>query len=68
MARLPSLYRPRRVLRHLLAVSAAIVVGLLPAVQVHAAPSPAEIEAQIDKQWEQLEPVICEPEYALSPL
>ena len=58
MARLPSLYRPRRVLRRLLVIGAAIVVGLSPAVQVHAAPSPAEIEAQIDEQWEQLESVI----------
>ena len=58
MARLPSPRRLRPVLCRLLAVGAVIVVGLLPAAQAHAAPSPAEIEAQIDKQWEQLEPVI----------
>lgn len=33
-------------------------LGLLPASVARANPSPAEIEAMIDKQWEQLEPTI----------
>jgi cell wall-associated NlpC family hydrolase len=49
---------PRRALRGLLAVAVAVCVGLTPAVQAHAAPTAAEVEAQIDKQWEQLEPTI----------
>jgi cell wall-associated NlpC family hydrolase len=49
---------PRRAIRRLLTVAAAVLVGLLPAVQAHAAPSPEEIQAQIDKQWQQLEPTI----------
>lgn len=49
----------RRTVRGLLAVAMAAAVGLLPGVQpAHAAPSPAEIEAAMDKQWEQLEPTI----------
>lgn len=35
-----------------------LFAGLLPAVPVHAEPSVEEIESQIDKQWEQLEPTI----------
>ncbi|ADU09729.1 C40 family peptidase [Micromonospora chalcea] len=40
-----------------LLAAAALGAGLL-AAPVHAAPSADEIEAQIDKQWEQLEPTI----------
>ena len=49
----------RRVARRLLAVVAAVAVGAgMLAVPAHAAPSPEEIEAALDKQWEQLEPTI----------
>ncbi|WP_307804055.1 C40 family peptidase [Micromonospora echinofusca] len=50
----------RRLARQLTTVVAAVVVGtgLLTAAPVHAEPSVDEIEAQIDKQWEQLEPTI----------
>ncbi|WP_197675775.1 C40 family peptidase [Micromonospora auratinigra] len=49
----------RRVVRRLLTLVAAVAVGAgLLAAPAHAAPSVDEIEAQIDKQWEQLEPTI----------
>lgn len=48
----------RRAFHRLVAIAAAVCVGLVPAAQAQAAPSPEEIDAQIDKQWEQLEPVI----------
>ncbi|NYF56145.1 cell wall-associated NlpC family hydrolase [Micromonospora purpureochromogenes] len=49
----------RRVARRLLTLVAAVVVGAgMFAVPAHAAPTPEEIEAAIDKQWEQLEPTI----------
>lgn len=48
----------RRGLRHGLALAAVLFVGLLPAAPVHAAPTPEEIDAQIDKQWDQIEPTI----------
>jgi cell wall-associated NlpC family hydrolase len=48
----------RRVAVRLLTVAAAACVGLAPAVHAHAAPSPSEIEAQLDKEWEQLEPTV----------
>ncbi|WBB82458.1 NlpC/P60 family protein [Micromonospora sp. WMMD882] len=49
----------RRFARHLVTLAAAAVVGAgLLAAPAHAAPTPEEIEAQIDKQWEQLEPTI----------
>jgi cell wall-associated NlpC family hydrolase len=44
--------------QRLLAVAAAVCVGVLPAAQAHAAPSVSDVEAQINKQWAQLEPVI----------
>ncbi|MEW2330970.1 NlpC/P60 family protein [Micromonospora chersina] len=48
-----------RVVRRLLTVVAAVAVGAgLLAAPAHAAPSVDEIDAQIDKQWEQLEPTI----------
>ncbi|WP_089004648.1 C40 family peptidase [Micromonospora viridifaciens] len=49
----------RRVVRRLLTVVAAVAVGAgLLAAPAHAAPSVDEIDRQIDKQWEQLEPTI----------
>ncbi|MBM7077657.1 MULTISPECIES: C40 family peptidase [Micromonospora] len=49
----------RRVARRLLTLVAAVAVGAgMLAVPAHAAPSPEEIEAALDKQWEQLEPTI----------
>ncbi|MFC4019526.1 NlpC/P60 family protein [Micromonospora sp. GCM10011542] len=49
----------RRVTQRLLVLVAAAAVGAgLLAAPVQAAPSVDEIEAQIDKQWEQLEPTI----------
>jgi cell wall-associated NlpC family hydrolase len=48
----------RRLTQRLLTVAAVLCVALVPAAQAHAAPSVDEVEAQIDKQWEQLEPVI----------
>ncbi|HEX5594464.1 MAG TPA: NlpC/P60 family protein [Micromonosporaceae bacterium] len=48
----------RRGLHRCLALAAAVFLGLLPAVPAQANPSPAEIEAMIDKQWRQLEPTI----------
>ncbi|WP_144119827.1 NlpC/P60 family protein [Catellatospora sichuanensis] len=41
--------------------AAVVLLALLaPAAQAHAAPTPAEIEKQIDEQWDKLEPVIEE--------
>ncbi|MFD2764029.1 C40 family peptidase [Micromonospora eburnea] len=49
----------RRIVRRLLTLVAAAAVGAgLLAAPAHAAPSVDEIDAQIDKQWEQLEPTI----------
>ncbi|MGW9193610.1 C40 family peptidase [Micromonospora chersina] len=49
----------RRVIHRLLSVVVAVAVGAgLLAAPAHAAPSADEIEAQIDKKWEQLEPTI----------
>ncbi|BCL14940.1 hypothetical protein GCM10017556_26790 [Micromonospora sagamiensis] len=49
----------RRFVRTLVTLSAAVVVGAgLLAAPAQVAPTPEEIEAQIDKQWEQLEPTI----------
>nr|WP_091199889.1 C40 family peptidase [Micromonospora narathiwatensis] len=49
----------RRVVRRLLTLVAAVAVGAgLLAAPAHAEPSVDEIDAQIDKQWEQLEPTI----------
>lgn len=49
----------RRVVRRLLTLVAAVAVGAgLLTAPAHAAPSVDEIDAQIDKQWEQLEPTI----------
>lgn len=48
-----------RVVRRLLTLVAAVAVGAgMLAAPAHAAPSVDEIDAQIDKQWEQLEPTI----------
>lgn len=49
----------RSVVHRLLTVVAAIAIAAgLGAAPAHAEPSPEEIEAQIDKKWEQLEPTI----------
>ncbi|WP_406601231.1 C40 family peptidase [Micromonospora yasonensis] len=49
----------RRFVRRLLTLVAAVAVGAgLLTAPAHAAPSVDEIDAQIDKQWEQLEPTI----------
>ncbi|WP_433345995.1 NlpC/P60 family protein [Micromonospora sp. CA-111912] len=49
----------RRFVRRLLTLVAAVAVGAgTLTAPAYAAPSPEEIEAQIDKQWEQLEPTI----------
>ncbi|TDB81280.1 peptidoglycan endopeptidase [Micromonospora sp. KC721] len=49
----------RRAARRLITVVAAVVVGAgMLVAPAHAAPTPEEIEAAIDKQWEQLEPTI----------
>jgi cell wall-associated NlpC family hydrolase len=50
--------RLRRIANHLLAAAMVACVALLPAAHAQAAPSVDEIETQIDKQWEQLEPTI----------
>jgi cell wall-associated NlpC family hydrolase len=42
----------------LLAVLAALPVLLVPAASAHAAPSPQELERQIDTEWNKLEPII----------
>ena len=44
--------------RSVLTVLAALAVVLSPATVAHADPSPAELEKQIDQQWNQLEPTI----------
>lgn len=41
-----------------LALASVVLLGLLPAAPAQADPSPSEIEAMIDEQWEQLEPTI----------
>jgi len=52
--------RPSRLLAVCIAVmtTAALIVGMLPATPAEAEPTLAEIEAQIDAKWLQLEPVI----------
>lgn len=47
-----------RVLRVMTAALTALAIGLAPATHAHAAPSPEEIERQIQAQWELLEPII----------
>jgi cell wall-associated NlpC family hydrolase len=48
----------RSLARAFVASLVAVIVGLLPAAHAHAAPSAQEIEAQIDKLWNQLEPLV----------
>lgn len=48
----------RRTRYRFLALAAVLFLSLLPAVPAQAEPTPAEIEAMIDKQWEKLEPTI----------
>lgn len=49
-----------RIRRGLLTAAVVLLALLAPAAQAQAAPTPAEIEKQIDEQWEKLEPVIEE--------
>jgi cell wall-associated NlpC family hydrolase len=50
--------RRAAVLRSLLCVAAAAVVVVAAPVAAQATPSPSSVEAQIDKQWNDLEPII----------
>ncbi|GHJ46594.1 hypothetical protein Cs7R123_39360 [Catellatospora sp. TT07R-123] len=50
--------RPRRLLLLATALAASLLAGLFAPAAAHAEPSLAEIEAEIAKQWNQLEPVI----------
>jgi cell wall-associated NlpC family hydrolase len=50
--------RRAAVLRSLVCAAAAIGIVLTGPSVAHAAPDPATVEAEIDKQWNQLEPVI----------
>jgi peptidoglycan DL-endopeptidase CwlO len=58
VARTPLHRRPARTALRILTVAAVLLAGILPAATAQAEPSPSEIEAMIDKQWEQLEPTI----------
>jgi peptidoglycan DL-endopeptidase CwlO len=58
VARTPSHRRPARTALRILTVAAVLLAGLLPAATAQAEPSPSEIEAMIDKKWQQLEPTI----------
>lgn len=49
-----------RSLTRVLVLTAALLVGVVPALPAHAEPTIAEIEAQISKTWEKLEPLIEE--------
>ena len=55
---MPSTLSPRSLLRGLLVLVTVGVAGLGAPVAAHAEPSVAEVERQIDKAWERLEPVI----------
>lgn len=50
----------RATLRRLATIAVALLVVLGPTVHAHAAPTPAEIEKQIDAAWNELEPLIEE--------
>jgi len=50
--------RTRRLVTLASAAIAALAVGVLPATQAHATPSPQEVEAQIDTLWGTLEPLV----------
>lgn len=56
----PGLPSAPRLSRGLLTVTVAVIALLAPAAHAHASPTPAEIEKQIDAQWNKLEPVIEE--------
>jgi cell wall-associated NlpC family hydrolase len=58
VARTPSHRRPARTALHVLTIATVLLAGLLPAAAAQADPTPSEIEAMIDKKWEQLEPTI----------
>jgi peptidoglycan DL-endopeptidase CwlO len=51
-------HRPRRTIRITLTVLAAVCAVLALSTVAHAAPDPASVEAQIDKAWNDLEPII----------
>jgi peptidoglycan DL-endopeptidase CwlO len=57
-----SFHGPARRIRRLVTLAtgalAALAVGVLPATQAHATPSPQQVEAQIDQVWGTLEPLI----------
>jgi cell wall-associated NlpC family hydrolase len=50
----------RNLARGLAALSVALLAGLLPGVQAHAAPTPSvtEIEKQLDSAWQKIEPLV----------
>jgi peptidoglycan DL-endopeptidase CwlO len=50
--------RRAAVLRSIACAAAAVGIVLTGSSVAHAAPSPASVEAQIDKQWNELEPII----------
>ena len=50
--------RTRRLVTLASAAIAALAVGVLPATQAHATPTPQEVEAQIDTLWGTLEPLV----------
>lgn len=50
--------RIRRFVTLASAALAAVAVGVLPATQAHATPTPQEVEAQIDTLWGTLEPLV----------
>lgn len=49
---------PRTLLTALTGAFVGVIVALAPAMHAHADPSPAQIEAQIDQLWNQVEPTI----------
>jgi cell wall-associated NlpC family hydrolase len=51
-------HAPRTILRNLVGVLAAIAVLLSGSAAAHATPSPQSVEDQIDKAWNELEPII----------
>jgi len=49
---------PRTLARAVVSIGVALLVAAAPASHAHAEPNVAEIEKQLDRQWEQLEPTI----------
>ncbi|MGC9665866.1 NlpC/P60 family protein [Planosporangium sp. 12N6] len=50
--------RPRRTLRSLVAALAALAVAVVPTTHAYAEPDQSTVEAQIDKAWNDLEPLV----------